>query len=1641
MADGEVVGTFDIRTPALRKLRELNAVGRQTDNTMQRLGRTLDGVGGKTASRNIGSYRKALKGLSVDARDSMGTVRREWQAADRQVKRSVARQSLEIRGLRKEMRSLHRQRVAPKIEIGGLAEALIQIRLLMREMDKLDRKTARANINAAVSGGAAAASSSASGGIGGAAGAVRSVSLGPLNMAPGALKAGYALALPVVNSLVGATTALAGSLGAAATAAGAFGVAMAGAGAVGLGTIAAVAVPAIARIKEVFKAQTQLSDAQKDSLGASNFARAGAERMRAANERLSGSQRSAKQAQEALTQARKDGRRELVNMALAADRSRLSERRANLEVKRTREELRRVQSDPRATEMDITDAKLSVQEALLGKREARITKGRDVADSKRAKRGGLERLPGVKSARQATQDSQRELVNARRGLREAARELSEGASSIAQSKQDLDEAFSRAPRGTRALIAETRKLQAMWGAGPAGKRAANSDIRGAQEGVVSAARGSVATLGRMTPTLGAAGAQGMQAVNREGAQFGRFASSPRTLGFIKESAAMFDENMSPLRRTVENIADAFMNVTRASRSFLLQGMRGLDRWTAGWATGTSNLSKTREVIGRMVDDLRDWKNLGGATVGVMMALFRVGRSSGSSLVRDLTTWMRVQEKILGSPEGKAKLKKWFEESVTSVKKMSAGLYQIVAALGKIGAQLGPILDLVSTIVSVSGNAGLFTPGALALGLGAASGMRGKGGGGLLARLGGGGATATAAAAAAAAATGGRGAAARAAGGRGYPGGRVPGTGVRIPPVLTGGATKAPGAMRRGGSKLAAGARGAGSRFLPVGALFAGLAAYQTQGDFTERSAAAANSATLGLVPKLDTRTESRSAGGDIASKRIGDFGNDGSIGGLRKRQARLEALRKGAGQRSRMTGDHGFLGMFDEGRGNAKGPTKQQADRAKGEERAYQRLLGETRVALRATGAEQKAMLDARSAQRGSTEAQELQQGFENRRDRGETMQSALGKTVSLTLGSMGKMGKEGKKELAAMNLAWAEQMAKGRPELLGQVRKLREGIAREFGGTKDRVAVVNGQILAGTKSQYGAIAEAMASATRQGVNKTSAEFRRLKSLALDSLEDMGYSRSESRGILKDSGGGSKSRAAAARDVAEGPTGAGQRPSVSDRNKAMGRTGNSARGGRIAGKGLQDTVPVAPGNMAAPGELIVNRHTEQRVNQKLGRLGTTLGSEVSGEQRPHSAGMSGDWARGGRVRASTNVKGSKPGFSVLMDHFKEMFGSDIYVMSGLRPGSTTTSGNTSNHASGDAVDISNPAIASAGMGDTRGVGTNVDRLSKYIGANIKKPPRRDFLWQTSTGGNHYNHIHLGMDPSAMGSIGSARQYVGGLAGVGDASTYGALGANGAAGTTASVAALQARRSGLGGVPGALADAAAANYAGALTAQMRSAVGGGTGGGTTPTAPAGGGGTSGENQALGKRMMLAAGLGADQWPSLQTLWTKESGWKNVMNKAGSGATGIPQALPGSKMASAGADWRTNPATQIKWGLGYIKGRYGTPSAALAFHRANNWYRQGGRVPAWGGWNRKGGTGQFRGATMLGVGEGQPSGGSEQVTIDRVKPGGRGTRGRGEVTVNVYLGGVTVNNGDDVERLASRVADVAARRILVALEGLS
>jgi len=134
-----------------------------------------------------------------------------------------------------------------------------------------------------------------------------------------------------------------------------------------------------------------------------------------------------------------------------------------------------------------------------------------------------------------------------------------------------------------------------------------------------------------------------------------------------------------------------------------------------------------------------------------------------------------------------------------------------------------------------------------------------------------------------------------------------------------------------------------------------------------------------------------------------------------------------------------------------------------------------------------------------------------------------------------------------------------------------------------------------------------------------------------------------------------------------------------------------------------------------------------------------------------------------------------------------------------------------------------------------------------------------------------------------------------------------------------------------------AQVAAANPG--TTGSSGSSSGGGSGGivyvTSTPPDP-------GSAQSIAYNMLASFGFNpATFFGCLKDMWDRESGWVYDAENP-SGAYGIPQALPGSKMASAGADWQTNPATQIRWGLGYIKAIYGDPCKAWAFWQVNHYY---------------------------------------------------------------------------------------------------
>lgn len=101
-------------------------------------------------------------------------------------------------------------------------------------------------------------------------------------------------------------------------------------------------------------------------------------------------------------------------------------------------------------------------------------------------------------------------------------------------------------------------------------------------------------------------------------------------------------------------------------------------------------------------------------------------------------------------------------------------------------------------------------------------------------------------------------------------------------------------------------------------------------------------------------------------------------------------------------------------------------------------------------------------------------------------------------------------------------------------------------------------------------------------------------------------------------------------------------------------------------------------------------------------------------------------------------------------------------------------------------------------------------------------------------------------------------------------------------------------------------------------------------------------TDADPRTLARALMPQYGISSAEFSCLDAIWTQESNWNVHADNPYSSAYGIPQALPGSKMASAGPDWENNAETQIRWGLGYIKNRYGSACSAWSFKQSHGWY---------------------------------------------------------------------------------------------------
>jgi hypothetical protein len=1084
----------------------------------------------------------------------------------------------------------------------------------------------------------------------------------------------------------------------------------------------------------------------------------------------------------------------------------------------------------------------------------------------------------------------------------AVQQYGDASSQAIKAHNTLNAEFAKTP-GSRQLFRNLNTLQT-------GFRARTQPAQGNFIGVLNDSLGAA---NRLMPEFAQISNSSMGAARHAWQGFLAVLSNREAQMTWRTLGQMFHEDIGPFARGVGNIAVFFERIARASRPGVREMFDSFDNMTSRLASQVSNTQKTGNTVGRMMDQLHAWMRLFGAAGRLAVTFFTAGQTQGKSLVQSMTDQLnRWSDWLERNP---AKVQNFFDQAISSTKALGGALANIAGTLFQISSALMPVLQGFSALTgamppSLMGALGIMAGGRFVAGkFGRAFGGGAAGAGG----------TAAAEGAAAAAATG------------------TAATATRGGGILAG----ARGALGRIGSMSAGDvAAGVGKAALrKVGPLALAFAAYDfltTQGSIGNRLGAVANGALFGIPNMLGAHLGQAgpTVSGAAAANQFLRTPANNTVGAI---SSHMNQLRRQLGARTTFADVTGNITVMPRLRGDAR--------------RRVQDQLNALKPTLNVA-------INTRTAQ----QLGDLQQAFQIRESRLGERGARRGLFAGLRQ-ELSHLGPQGRDALLRATASWTSVLQDGTKKQKRTARDLVTYIEHQYRAMGQNVQVVNGNIEDGTRKSWQRIQAAMSSQSEQALEQVTKNFTAIQREAVGDLVAMGFSRSEARQLVRgiEQGGSVGSASRNAINI-----GAQATHGIQAQGRAQAqRQSRRARGGRLSGIGNSDYLNVG-GGLAAPNELIVNRHTERRADAKLGRRGA-LAALVAGEHVPNSMNVS-TYAYGGVT----------PGLAKLITRLDHI---------GFHHGSTTGGGHAPNsfHFRGEAVDY----------GDAN---NNMERLWRVV-----YPMRRQFaelfgpanmtpgptLMHNGVGFNdpalqaqHNNHIHIAL-ANAMAALG-------------------ALGAGGAGGGM--VAPQLRRRQVRGrGVPGALAQASVDAIRTGIQNNLSAAMGGAGGG------VGGGGGTSGANQTLGKAMMIAAGWPASEWPALKALWTRESGWNaNAVNPS-SGAMGIPQALGHGNVFHLG-----DARAQIAWGLNYIRGRYGSPSAAWQHERSAGWYARGGRVPNWGGWFGNGGAMVAGQPTLIGVGE---RGQRERVTVTR-ESGGTGF-GAGS-PIQVHIGTVHYHGKGDLKK---------------------
>ena len=1070
-----------------------------------------------------------------------------------------------------------------------------------------------------------------------------------------------------------------------------------------------------------------------------------------------------------------------------------------------------------------------------------------------------------------------------------------------------------------------------------------SDLtRRGQNDFMAMIRDSMADVERMMPMLARSVNRTMPAARDAVDQFFNRLDSPQFARFLERMTTSFERIAGPMAQTLANIGQTLGNIAVAAAPFVEEMMRGISDITRGWAQSTNNIENLRENIRGAVDQARSWFDLLSATWDLTIAVFGSGADEGQGLVDDMTRKVEKYTKwVTGNPE---KMDAFWKDAIAGTKELAKFLGSLRLPLKNLNDAMEPIVGAFERLVGAL--ARLKIPGTEISGLTALVGLyaankgsQALGQGGI---FGGWGSPAKPAHVWVKNMRGGMGSPGQ--GGKGGSGGTVIGTPGRGDPADPDGKGKR-------GSKL----RGMAGRGLvgALGLLFVGdaIANAATSND-TRRQFGMGPSAQERATAGIETVDPLAWLTGKGVNRRFGELVDPKNTVNTPLTASSTEIwfdlIQRQTGGARGVTPDGDWLGRLarsgklpDLGIGSMTQMDDLSPKQTRGINQAVTSVLN--RWSRTKAGSRQIANVNEGL---GRTEG-------EMRTQRG--------------MGNLRNWNKV------------AEQSVNPKP------------IKAAFDAIQSDAEKLNTRVKDDTSDKWHKTRKAMVGQMKEAYPELERAMRRIREMTIGELQGMGYSGTEARNMMNFAeGGGGQGRG-------DGSPAGGRNARPRPRDNAMGgRLDGFAGGGRIRGQGKKDTVPVTMG-MAAPGELIVNRHTEGRVNSMLGMFGTDLGKEVGQETVPHAAtprpghgpGKTHVYhAKGGRV-AYPDAGGALPGLDALGYFLNKKFG--LSVTSGLRPGAITSTGNMSDHGWGGAIDVSN------GYATPQMDAAHAWLQSTFSGA-IKQ-----MLYRTMVGGNHFDHIHVALNeayarnPSAVARLAGGR----GIPIM--------LGGGGGGGAVPRIN-LNAPRSGLRGAPGMMSQAGM-NTA---TRGMERAINRRLGAGGARVGRAGGGQVVGASVYGGARDPSSGtqGYQGDQLPGTMTY--AELGYSGGDASSANLLGGLPYKAP--LRISYGGRSVIARKRDIGAGGGDVQGKpraidlWHETAAALGFPFGVGLVKvqrmaQGGRLPNFGGWFGNGGKFTADKPTLIGVGEK----GKETVEIT---PQGKAKQGGGGGGVSIA--NITINN---------------------------